>query len=81
MAADVDRGEDEVAELVGDGFLVAFRQRLAKFADFFLDLVEDGGGFLPVEADLGGLFLDLQRLGQRGNERWTEPSRPLFGST
>ncbi len=65
VTADIDEGEDQVAELVGHLALSAFLQRFAQFGDFLLDLVENRFRLGPVEADLGGAFLDFQGFGQR----------------
>ncbi|MND91330.1 hypothetical protein D3C80_834450 [compost metagenome] len=57
VAADIDEGEDEVAEFVRNLFGFSLRKCLTQFRDFFLDLVEDRSRVRPVETDAGGLFL------------------------
>src|SRR5690606_24228466 len=66
MTAKVDERKQGVAELILDRSGVTTGQRFAQLCDLFFDLVEDRRCFAPIEADARGLFLKLQRPGERG---------------
>ncbi len=61
---------------------VSLRHCFTQLADFFLDLVEDGCGLGPVEADPCGLFLKFQRAcqGRESDGNAVEEAFPvIFG--
>ena len=66
VTAQIDHGEEEVAELVLDCGGISIGHGRAQFADFFLDLVEYRGSLTPVETDLRRFFLQLERPRQGG---------------
>ena len=65
MAAEIDGGEDDVAEFLADRGGPAGGEGGAQFADLLLDLVENGFRLAPVETDLAGLLLEVERLAKR----------------
>lgn len=66
LAGEVDDGEKEVAELLLDVAGFAGGEGLAEFRYLLLDLIKDGVGGLPVEADAGGLPLSILRAQEGG---------------
>ena len=72
VPGDVDRGDDEVAELVGDPVAVARGDRLAQLGELLVDLRQRTADVRPVEADLGS-------LAPRGAGR--RPARGASGAT
>ena len=65
VAGGVDDGEQEVAELPGDGVVVTGGERRTHLVELLADLVQRAIDIVPVEADLGRLALQLLGVGQR----------------
>src|SRR3954463_6269788 len=61
VSPEIDHREQQIAELVAEGGAVGAPRSLLQFRDFLGDLVEHRGRARPVEADLRGLVLELQR--------------------
>ena len=69
VAGDVDDGEQQVAELVGDLAGVAAGDGLAQLGQLLVDLGQRAGDVGPVEADLGRLARELLGVGERRQRR------------
>ena len=57
VAGEVVKGEEGVAQFLGDALLLALAHGGAEFGDLLVELGVGALGTLPVEADLGGLVL------------------------
>src|SRR5262245_46871021 len=68
MTGKIDNGEQEVADLGAGGLTVAGRQLRLDLVRLLANLGKDRARIVPVEPDLAGLGLQLERPGE-GRER------------
>jgi hypothetical protein len=59
FAGHVDGGKEEVAEFVLESLGITGFKFEGKFGQLLTEFVDDSGRIWPVEADAGGLFLDI----------------------
>ena len=60
MTGQIDAGKQQIADLMDAlGLIGVLGQGLATLGEFFLDLVEDGRHFVPIEPDPCGTTLEL----------------------
>ena len=79
-ARDVDNGEEQISQFLGNIFLIAGSYSLEELPGLLKHLLLSTGGIVPIEAGHSRLLLNLCRSHERGKlSRYTEHgSAPLF---